>query len=251
MGKKPRRKKKTLVGQLAPFNKPSKFDLTADVPVDLTSDGRPKRQRVAATVFDPSAPDLNNKKTKRHRSLRVGKEENSMSPSGLYVEEEEEPIKASPNRSKRRFISTTAFEPTMPTIYEIEQKVDGGDGKKSSSIKVNEASSSFKGRRKASKSKHTLKVTSYARMKTMIAMQQKKTQHKNQVNKICDQKTACVNSPLKSPSRKRARLSISATRRVITNSLIRFQIENECGKIGRKLAATSTSEETKLFFDSF
>merc|ERR1711907_228776 len=65
--KKPRRKKKTLVGQLAPFNKPSKFDLTADVPVDLTSDGRPKRQRVAATVFDPSAPELNNKKTKRHR----------------------------------------------------------------------------------------------------------------------------------------------------------------------------------------
>merc|ERR1711907_351296 len=143
MGKKPRRKKKTLVGQLAPFNKPSKFDLTADEPVDLTSDGRPKRQRVAATVFDPSAPELNNKKTKRHRSLRVGKEENSMSPSRLYVEEEE-PIKASPNRSKRRFISTTAFEPTMPTIYEIEQNVGGnGDGKKSSSIKVNEASSSF------------------------------------------------------------------------------------------------------------
>merc|ERR1711907_786278 len=146
MGKKPRRKKKTLVGQLAPFNKPSKFDLTADVPVDLTSDGRPKRQRVAATVFDPSAPELNNKKTKRHRSLRVGKEENSMSPSGLYVEEEE-PIKAPPSKSKRRFISTTAFEPTMPTIYEIEQKVDGGDGKKSSSIKVNEASSSLKGRK--------------------------------------------------------------------------------------------------------
>merc|ERR1711907_929947 len=253
--KKPRRKK-TLVGQLAPFNKPSKFDPTADEPVDLTSHGRPKRQRVAATVFDPSAPELK-KKSKRRHSLCLGKEENSPL-SGLCVKEER-PIKVSHRRSKSRCSSATAFEPTMPTIYEIEQKIVSVSSAKNSSMKVVDKKLSVRGRRKTSKSKHTLKLKSYARMKKMIAMQQKKMiamqqkkmQPNNRVNKICDQKAGCVSLPLKSPSRKRARLSISATRRVITNSLLRFQIENECGKIGRKLAETSASEEKKLFFDSF